>query len=64
MLLGSTRTKADRIMLMKLTPDDNFISTLQAAFLKESVLGEFLYLQFWFVIFWQKDIGTKAVCKM
>ena len=41
-----------------------FTNILQAAFSYESVFAAFLYLQFGFVIFWQKNIGAKAACKM
>jgi len=43
----------------------NFINILQAAFSYQKVLcTPFMCLQFGFVIFWQKEFGTKAAYKM
>jgi len=43
----------------------NFTNILQAAFYYQSSLHTFYVLtQFGFVIFWQKDFGTKAAHKM
>ncbi len=45
-------------------PGVNFTNILRAAFLCDSVLARFLYLQFGFLIFCQKNIGAKAAHKM
>ena len=42
----------------------NFTKILRAAFLNESVFQSFTWLRFGFVIFWQKEFGTKAAHKM
>jgi len=52
-------------MLMKLTPGDNFIDILRAAYFCMKVFGDaFINLQFGFVIFCRKNIGSKAALKM
>jgi hypothetical protein len=45
-------------------PGVNFTNILQAAFRVKVFCAAFLCLQFGFVIFWQKDFGTKAPHKM
>jgi len=45
-------------------PGANFINILHEAFLMKVLFEAFLLLQFGFVMFWQKYIGTKAVHKM
>ncbi len=45
----------------------NFTNILQVAFFVRKnvrIFEAFLYLQFGFVIFWQKNIGTKVVRKI
>ncbi len=51
-------------MLKKLTPDINVINALWAHFLYKSVFAAFLQFQLALVIFWQKNIGTKAARQM
>jgi hypothetical protein len=41
----------------------NFTNILRVAFLYESFLRSFFVLTIGFVIFWQKDSGTKAANK-
>jgi len=51
-------------MLVKSIPGVNLTNILQAAFWTK-VFGEALMcLQFVFVLFWRKYLGTKATCKM
>ena len=52
------------LSMMKLTHMVNFTNILQAAFLYKSVLSSFSVLTFRFVIFWRKEIGAKAACKL
>jgi hypothetical protein len=42
----------------------NFTNILQAVFYTKVLCAPFMCLQFGFVIFWQKDFGTKAAHKM
>jgi len=49
-------------MLMKLTPGVNVTNIL--LFQAKVFCAAFMCLQFGFVTFWQKEIGTKAVRKM
>jgi hypothetical protein len=42
----------------------NFTNILRAAFSFKSFCAAFMFLQFGFVIFWQKDFGTKSDHKM
>jgi hypothetical protein len=45
-------------------PGVNFTNILLAAFRTKVFCAAFMCLQFGFVIFWQKDFGTKAAHKM
>jgi hypothetical protein len=47
-----------------LPPGVNFTNILWAAFCLNVFCKAFICLQFGFVIFWQKDFGTKAAHKM
>jgi hypothetical protein len=58
------RHKSTINRLAVLPPGVNFTNILQAAFLYKVFCAAFMCLQFGFVIFWQKDIGTKAAHKM
>jgi len=49
---------------MQLTAGNNFTNILQTAFCKEVFCEAFMYLHFGFVIFWLKNISTKATPKM
>jgi len=62
--LGSAHVKTARKTLVKSTPGVNLTDNLQAAFSYKSVLEAFLYLQFGFLMFWQKNIGSKTARKM
>jgi nucleoside recognition membrane protein YjiH len=42
----------------------NFTNILRAAFRVKAFCAAFMCLQFGFVMFWQKDLGTKAAHKM
>ena len=48
---------------LKLLPNVNFTNILWAAFCAKMCCVAFLYLQFVFVIFWQKEIGRKLLVK-
>jgi hypothetical protein len=51
--------------LVKMTPGVNFTNILRAAFMVRKYFAQpLLYLQFGFVILWQKDFGAKAAHKM
>jgi len=50
-------------MLVKLTLGVNFINILHERFLHKSALRSFSLVHYGFVIFWQKDIGKKALVK-
>jgi len=45
-------------------PGEYFINILCATFSYRSTFRSFFYLQFGLVLFWQKNIGTKAAHKM
>jgi len=49
---------------VKLTPGMNFTNILKAIFCTKVFCSAFLYLQFGFVIFWQRNIGAKAACEV
>ncbi len=49
---------------LHIRPGVNFTNILQAAFSFESFCAAFMCLQFGFIIFWQKDFGSKAAHKM
>ncbi len=51
-------------MLVKSTPGINFINIILLPFCTKVVCAAFLYLNFGFVFFKQKNIGIKAACKM
>jgi len=51
-------------MLMKLTPGVDFTNILQAAFLRKGLLKLFATDSLALLFFWQKNIGSKAACKM
>jgi hypothetical protein len=51
-------------MSVKLTPGMNLTNVLKATFCTKVFCSAFLYLQFGFVIFWQKNIGAKTARKV
>jgi len=51
-------------MLVKSTLCVNLTYILPAAFCMKVFCKDFLYLRFGFVNFWQKNIGSKAACKI
>jgi len=53
--LGTASVKAALKMLVKSTPGGNFANILRAVF---------MCLQFGFITFWRKEIGTKVASKM
>ncbi len=58
------KAKAERQMLVKLSPGFKFTNALRAAFTyvsfeRRACLG----LHFSFVLYWRKTVGTKAACR-
>ena len=45
-------------------PGVNFTNNLQASFYTKMLCAAIMYLTFWFVIFWQKEIGKKTAHKI